>query len=266
MALPARQTSTRRVVWIIVLAMASLGTALYAARRLRPQPLQIRPEASIPVWSRVANRDVVAMPGRSLVGELARYDDEFFAWLMFTYLSGAPELNGGELLLSYSATGGRIVYSLRIYLPNDLLSGIALLSRAQARGLAREVSWNYVTDEALERLRGQTRLFRMAYDLPARNKLETFKHAELVAYVRRWVRFKSATDPRIRSQIAAAPAALNSDEARQLAEDIVSVATFFELPLDFFLGIGAMENNFSTLPAICSTRFGSGEPRRATLF
>jgi hypothetical protein len=244
MAMPARQTSTRRTVWIVLLAAAGLAAALYGAGRLRRQTLQVRPKAAIPGWSRAANRDVVAMPDRFLVGELARYDDEFFAWLMFSYLAGAPELKGGELLLSYSASEGRILYSLRIGLPNDLLSGIALLCRAEVRGLAQEVSWNHVTKETLDRLRGQTRLFRMAYDLPPRDKLETLKRAELVGYIRRWVRFKSATDPRTRRQAATAPAPLNSEDARQLAEDIVSVANFFALPLDFFLGIGAMENNY----------------------
>ena len=40
------------------------------------------------------------------------------------------------------------------------------------------------------------------------------------------------------------PEPLTTKEARQLAEDIVTIADFYSLPLDFFLGIGAMENNY----------------------
>jgi hypothetical protein len=37
---------------------------------------------------------------------------------------------------------------------------------------------------------------------------------------------------------------LTSSEAKQLAGDILTVAEFYSLPLEFFLGIGAMENNY----------------------
>ncbi|MGQ9634203.1 MAG: hypothetical protein ACUVXB_08130 [Bryobacteraceae bacterium] len=42
------------------------------------------------------------------------------------------------------------------------------------------------------------------------------------------------------------PLALRPDQvqARCLAEDIVAVADFYSPPLDFFLGIDAMENNY----------------------
>ena len=188
------------------------------------------------------------MPGRFLVGDLAQYEDEFYAYLMLAYLGGAPELQGGEVLLDYGEHSGRILYRVRILLPNDLPGGILKLCTARRRNLSGEVSWNYVTSEALERLKGRTRLFRMAYDIPTRQKLESLPRPELIGYIRRWARFKSATDARTWRGVEPRPAPLNRDEARTLAEDIVSVADFFNLPLDFFLGIGAMENNYMNVP------------------
>jgi hypothetical protein len=178
------------------------------------------------------------------VAELTTYDDEFFAYLMFTSLGGVRELKGSELLLTYRERDGRLVYPLQIVMANDLVSGIATLSEARQRGLATGVSWQYLTQEALDRLRGQTHLFRTAYSLPARRKLETMPRPTLTAFIRKWVRFKSATDPRIRRRIAPIPTPLGSLEAGELAEDIVCVADFYAIPLDFFLGIGAMENNY----------------------
>lgn len=71
--------------------------------------------------------------------------------------------------------------------------------------------------------------------------------AELASYVRRFVRFKSAVDPRIRRKIEPIPRPLTKGEAHQLAVDILTIADFYSLPLEFFLGIGAMENNYMNI-------------------
>jgi hypothetical protein len=246
MRLRAHRRAIRRAAWVCALAACALAT-LYGADRLRLRPLEIRREAPVPEWSHVDGRDRVSRPGRFLVAELTRYDDEFFAYLMYTYLSGVRELVGGELLLTYRESEGRIVYPLRILIPNDLVSAIPRLSEAKQRGLARDVSWTFLTEDALQRLRGQTSVFRMAYAMPAQKSLETMPKRQLLAFIRKWLRFKSATDPRIRRRIEPVPTPLNSEEARRLAEDIVIVADFFALPLDFFLGIGAMENNYMNI-------------------
>lgn len=243
MGMRGKRRYVRRALWVCAAAVCALAT-VYGAERLRPRPLETPWNAPVPEWSHVDGHDRVSVPGRFLVAELATYDDEFFAYLMFTYLSGVRDLQGGELLLTYREKEGRIVYPLRIVLPNDLVSAIPRLSEARQRGLARDVSWAFLTEDAVQRLRGQTSVFRMAYSLPAQKNLETMPMRQLIAFTRKWLRFKSATDPRIRRRIEPVPTPLNSEEARQLAEDIVIVADFFGLPLDFFLGIGAMENNY----------------------
>ena len=42
-------------------------------------------------------------------------------------------------------------------------------------------------------------------------------------------------------------AALDPQQATDLAADIIAVAKFYDLPLDVFLGIGAMENNYLSI-------------------
>ena len=236
----------RRSAWISALAGVATVT-VYAAERLWPRRLEIRPEALYPQWSRTGDADRLAMPNRFLVAELARYDDEFFAYLMYTHLGGVREVSGGQLLLTYREQDGRMVYPLRFVLANDLISAIPALSIMRNRGLAHEVSWTFLTREALDRLRWESHLFRIAYSLPARRELESMPRAQLTDLIRRWLRFKSATDPRVRRKIDPVPTPLNPEEARRLAEDIVTVADFFAIPLDFFLGIGAMENNYMNI-------------------
>ena len=67
---------------------------------------------------------------------------------------------------------------------------------------------------------------------------------ELESYLRRFIHFKSQTDPRTWSASEAIPSPLTKSDAARLAADIIAVAHFYDLPVDLFLGIGAMENNY----------------------
>jgi hypothetical protein len=77
-----------------------------------------------------------------------------------------------------------------------------------------------------------------------RRKLEDLSKAELRSLLRRFIRFKSTTDPRVRQRIEPVPAVLSSGDAHRLAGDIIAVAEFYQLPLEFLVGIGAIENNY----------------------
>ncbi len=179
-----------------------------------------------------------------LLGELARFEDELFAYLMFDYLKSRPTLAGRDLLLTYTLTGSKVSYVIREALPDDFISGLSLLYESPTLFPFLTTEWSIVDNRVLAHYREQSRTFVSAYTFPSYRKLEHLTQAEIVAYTRRFIRFKSTTDPRIRRQIEPVPSALSKDEAEQLAEDIVLIAQFYQLPLEFFLGIGAMENNY----------------------
>ena len=56
--------------------------------------------------------------------------------------------------------------------------------------------------------------------------------------------FKSQTDNRVLGGGDPALRPLTREQATQLAADILDVAHFYDLPLDYFLGVGAMENDY----------------------
>ena len=233
-----------KTAWVSMAASVAIAAAGWAGYRLWPRKIEIRTTPLTPVWESLADRAVVRLPQRFLVAEVASYDDELFAYLMFSYLRARPVFRNTEVLLTYRKVPNGIVYPIQVSIENDLLSAVFLLAEARAAGLIQQDSWRYVTAEALHQLQSETRVFVTAYNLPTRRRLEHLTKADLVAYVRRFVRFKSMIDPRIRGKIEPIPHALTSAEARQLAADIVAVSDFYSLPLDFFLGIGAMENNY----------------------
>ena len=70
---------------------------------------------------------MVRVPGSHLVGELARYDDELFAYLMFDYLRSRQAFRTADALLTYAFNNGTITYSVRVVLPNDFIGGIPQL-------------------------------------------------------------------------------------------------------------------------------------------
>lgn len=233
-----------RAIWGSIAVLVCLALAGWGGYRLWPRELSFHPTSLIPVWERVGDRETLTLPGRYLVAEVGLCDDELFAYLMFQHLRGADTFQKAEVLLTYLNTGHELVYPIQVYLENDLLTSIPLLARAEAGRLIEQFEWRYVTENAFLKFRYQTHLFESAYNMTSRRKLEHLTDAELTRYVRRFLRFKSMTDPRIRRQIEPVPRPLSNKEASRLASDIVTIADFYSIPLDFFLGIGAMENNY----------------------
>jgi hypothetical protein len=87
-------------------------------------------------------------------------------------------------------------------------------------------------------------MFEAAYNVPTEKKLETLTSFQLFPALGQFLIFKSQTDSRVAGGSAAAPRPLTGEQANRLAADILEVAYFYSLPLDYFLGVGAMENNY----------------------
>src|SRR5260370_11101642 len=84
----------------------------------------------------------------------------------------------------------------------------------------------------------------VAYGLPSLQKLESLNSFQLLPALARFLVFKSQTDNRVLYGSESAPRPLTREQASQLAADILDVAQFYDLPLDYFLGVGAMENDY----------------------
>jgi len=82
---------------------------------------------------------------------------------------------------------------------------------------------------------------------PVEDRLETLPRKQLLPATARFLAFKSRTDPRVRALGESGPSSLSHEQATELAADIVAVADFYGLPIDVFLGIGAMENNYLSI-------------------
>ena len=183
-------------------------------------------------------------PAYSVTAPLAAYEDELFAYLMFDYLRHNRVLGGVELLLTYDRRRTSHRYCLLLRGDEDLVQGFAELAAVRLAGVAGQRSWALTPNAHIADIRRETQLFISAYNLPVRRKLETLPHATLAKYLRHFIQFKSNTDPRVRMKLEPTPKPLSGEEAQRLAGDIITIAGFYSLPLEFLLGIGAMENNY----------------------
>lgn len=228
--------------------LAAIGAVFLTAGivyRLSPRRLQLSPPAPpAAVVDFTAATPAVTMPGFTLVADVAAFDDELFAYLMFGHLRDLVGRDGIRAWLTYERREKSLWYVVRLELPGDLLAGLPYLFRLRASGVISRDSWAWVAPQTAARYEAQSRIFDTAYSLPARKPLEILPRPELAAYLRRFIRFKATTDGRIRAKIEPVPSLPSRPEAHRIAEDILAVADFFELPVDFFLGIGAMENNY----------------------
>jgi len=84
----------------------------------------------------------------------------------------------------------------------------------------------------------------VAYDVPTKQKLEEINSSKLLPALAQFLIFKSQTDNRVVDNSDSAARPLTQEQATQLATDILDVAHFYDLPLDYFMGVGAMENDY----------------------
>ncbi len=230
---------------VIVFAAISVAAILAAvAYRTWPREMDCSSPSALPFVTLRADRWAVQYPADAVIAEVGVFQDELLAYLHFEYLRSRSVVDESRVLLTVKETEQGPRYRLQLTVENDLLLAVPYLADLSAHGFIPDFRLGTTTKSQVAYLRAQTRLFVAAYNLPVRQKLETLSPDQLINPVARFLVFKSGTDPRVRQASEPPLTGLTSEQATQLAADVVAVAGFYQLPLDFFLGIGAMENNY----------------------
>jgi len=232
---------------LMAVSAVVFAAAVWAAIKYRALKLPKAPEKTLlSVDPTASGNTIVAVPGDKLLADLADFDDGFFAFLMFDYYRSQPDIRDNNVLLISQESNGKTVYRVLVALPSDLIAGIDTLARWRYKGLIEKVDYEWRPPSVVQRYLAETTLFAMNFRSPAQRSFEHFHGKQLEAYVRRFIRFKSSTDPRVLE--GTIPSPLTSKQANQLAADIIAVAKFYDIPLELMIGIGAMENNYMSVP------------------
>jgi hypothetical protein len=151
------------------------------------------------------------------------------------------------VLLSVTEKEQLPVYRIEVLLTNDALVAVPFLAQLESKGFIEGFNLVFTTKTQVEYRKSQTSIFVAAYKKPVGRKLEMIPCKQLLSPTARFLAFKSQTDPRVRGVTEARPTSLSHEQATELAADMIAVAEFYDLPLDVFLGIGAMENNYLSI-------------------
>ena len=176
--------------------------------------------------------------------QMASFDDQLEAFLRFEYIRGRDPEEASKIFLTGNRSFGRMSYKIYLLVENDQLAAVPHLNRLKAHGLMNHyelISWS---PQQLALAQEQSHIFETVYNLPADQRLENLPSFQLLPALADFLVFKSQTDWRVVGRSANAPAPLTHRQALRLASDILDVAHFYDLPLDYFLGVGAMENNY----------------------
>src|SRR6266404_5141172 len=143
----------------------------------------------------------------------------------------APKFQGNQLVLPFA--------------PGIAAAEVATFhDQLEARNLIAHYDLNTWTQKYFSYYQQQSHTFDVAYGVPTEQKLESLSSFQLLTALARFLVFKSQTDNRVMERADSAPRPLTREQATQLAADILDVAQFYSLPLDYFLGVGAMENDY----------------------
>jgi len=193
------------------------------------------------------NRLVLPFSPGVASAKVATFHDQLEAFLHFEYLRGREARVGSDtsrILLTAADTATGPSYEIFIVCDNDLLTTIPYLAQLEGRNLIIGYDLTTWTEQDFAYYQRQSHAFDLAYGVPTEQKLESLNSFQLLPALARFLVFKSQTDNRVLDRSESAPRPLTRDQATQLATDILDVARFYDLPLDYFLGVGAMENDY----------------------
>jgi hypothetical protein len=226
------------------LALTILALASWTADRFWPRQLRASAEHRH-LSPKIHGRNIVLPFSNEIAcAEIASFDDQLEAFLRYEYLRGRDPDDASKIFLTAGRTGKRANYKIYMLVENDQLTAVPRLSRMESHGLITHYELAAWTRQDLVFAQQQSRMFENAYNVPTEQTLETLPSFQLLPALADFLVFKSQTDWRVVGQSTRAPQPLTHHQALRLASDILDVAHFYNLPLDYFLGVGAMENNY----------------------
>lgn len=209
-----------------------------------PQQLHVDPYACLPVPSFVHGRLTLPYTDKYPVAEVASYDDELQGLLHFQFLRSQTASNGIRLLLAAVPTEAGLSYRIFVVGQDDLLTDTPRLGQLEGRRLIPHADLITWSDREFTSHQKQSHLFEIADDMPVQHQLEALDPSALQGALTEFLMFKSETDIRVLEDIDPDLQPLTHAQAEQFAADIIAVARFYNLPLEYFLGVGAMENDY----------------------
>ena len=227
--------------------LLAFAACAYTAYRFWPLDLHAPRYPALPAPKIQVNRLVLPFARGVAAAKVATFHDQLEAFFHFEYLRGREAQDGSDtsrILLAAVDTATGPSYEIFIVSDNDLLTAVPRLAQLEGCNMIAHYELNTWTEKDFAYHQRQSHMFDVAYGVPSGHKLESLSSFQLRPALARFLVFKSQTDNRVLARSDPVPRPLTQEQATQLATDILDVAQFYLLPLDYFLGVGAMENDY----------------------
>ncbi len=236
-----------RYTLCLAAGLVTFAACGYTDYRLWPLDLPASAHPRIPVTALKNKRLVVPFSPQVPAAEIATFNDQLEAFLRFEYLRGREAREGHDtshMYLTAINTKKGPQYKIFVVTDNDMLTAFPQVASLESRNLIKHYEFQSWSQKEYNYYQGQSHTFDVAYDVPTDQKLEAINSSKMLPALAQFLIFKSQTDNRVVDATDTAARPLTREQAMQLAADILDVAHFYDLPLDYFMGVGAMENDY----------------------
>jgi hypothetical protein len=227
-----------------LLLLAGLGPAGWIGYRTWPRKLPAPPPRRFPKIFFADGHMGIALPTEALVADLGPYGDALNTYLYLDLIRSFKSIDSTRVMACSPPDDPQAPRRIYLSVDNNLLTSIPYLNSLTLQNPLSQFSLHSWTRQDLNRCQDHSIRFDASFRLPVFTDLPQIQDAQLVPPLAEFLVFKSATDRRVLQRTDPPPPVLNLDQARELAADIIVVARFYGLPLEYFLGIGAVENNY----------------------
>ncbi len=244
-----------------------LGLSAWIAYLTWPRTFNDPLPQCLPVIRVIDGRLAVQLRADALLADVSGpgFRSELAAYLHFEYLQTHAGLGRSRVLLTSKNFEDGLRYQIFLVLENNVLVDVPYLDQLELQGYIPGYKLLPVTFEGLARKRLETAVFEGSYNPGHVPQLASLPRSKLLAPLASFLVFKSKTDRRVREHIEPVPTTLSYPQAEQLAADILDVTRFYNLPLDVFLGIGAMENDYMNVRGDLDHAVWKRRPQRGDL-
>jgi hypothetical protein len=244
----------RRVVWtaVCLVVLATLAGAGWIAYRVWPRKLPLVATPRAEKISLRGGKVGIALPADVLVAEVGDYDRALDGYLYFDFLRSRAELDPHRILLCAGPPAPSSNVSTQdpkifLLLDNNILAALPYLDTLMADRFVQSYSvrtWSFADLALCQR---QSLQFEADFRPPPLFRLHQVPDRLLIDPLAEFIVFKASTDRRLLARAEPPPLVPSFEQAEEFAENTIVIARFYSLPLDYFLGIGAMENNYMSV-------------------
>ena len=260
--MPIRRATKWFAALLLLVLLAVTGWITY---RTWPREFHAAAQTQFPRIFVKDGRLGIAMPAQALVADFGPYGTTVDTFLYLDLIRGRKSIDSTRVITCHPPDLPQNPRRIYLDVDNDTLASLPYVYSLVDGTSVRDFSMRSWTTQDLNRCKDQSVRFEALFRIPVSLSLQQIPDVELINPLADFLVFKSATDRRVLQRIDPDLRVLNQAQAQELAQDMIVVARFYALPLEYFMGIGAVENNYMDVRGDLAHTIWKRRPQRGDI-